>query len=62
MTMVRVTHIITDLEIGGAEIMLETPETGVAPGQACVIYDGPRVLGGGWIARKNTDTASNHAA
>ena len=47
---------------GGAEIMLETPETGVAPGQACVIYDGPRVLGGGWIARKNTDTASNHAA
>ena len=42
--------------------MLETPETGVAPGQACVIYDGPRVLGGGWIARKNTDTASNHAA
>jgi len=26
------------------------PQTGVAPGQACVVYDGDRVLGGGWIA------------
>ncbi len=24
---------------------------GVSPGQACVFYDGDRVLGGGWIAR-----------
>ena len=30
---------------------LETPEQGVAPGQACVVYDGARVLGGGWITR-----------
>jgi len=31
-----------------------TPEAhalGVAPGQACVFYDGSRVLGGGWIER-----------
>jgi tRNA-specific 2-thiouridylase len=26
----------------------------VAPGQACVFYDGSRVLGGGWIARAAT--------
>jgi tRNA-specific 2-thiouridylase len=26
------------------------PEFGVAPGQAAVVYDGTRVLGGGWIA------------
>ena len=26
------------------------PEYGVAPGQAAVIYDGTRLLGGGWIA------------
>ncbi|HMR32871.1 MAG TPA: tRNA 2-thiouridine(34) synthase MnmA [Geminicoccaceae bacterium] len=26
------------------------PQTGVAPGQACVAYAGSRVLGGGWIA------------
>jgi tRNA-specific 2-thiouridylase len=25
-------------------------EYGVAPGQAAVMYDGPRLLGGGWIA------------
>ena len=34
----------------GAEIVLEEPQYGVAPGQAAVIYDGTRVLGGGWIA------------
>ncbi|MGH6660181.1 MAG: aminomethyltransferase beta-barrel domain-containing protein, partial [Rhodospirillales bacterium] len=27
------------------------PEFGIAPGQACVFYDGDRVLGGGWIRR-----------
>ena len=34
---------------GGATVTLDTPALGVAPGQACVLYDGPRVLGGGWI-------------
>ncbi|HEX9933395.1 MAG TPA: tRNA 2-thiouridine(34) synthase MnmA [Allosphingosinicella sp.] len=33
----------------GAAIRFERPEYGVAPGQAAVIYDGDRVLGGGWI-------------
>jgi tRNA-specific 2-thiouridylase len=36
---------------GLAEAILERPEYGVAPGQACVAYAGERVLGGGWIAR-----------
>lgn len=31
-------------------LCFETPEYGVAPGQAAVLYDGDRVLGGGWIA------------
>jgi tRNA-specific 2-thiouridylase len=26
------------------------PEYGVSPGQAAAIYDGDRVLGGGWIS------------
>ena len=34
---------------GTATVTLDAPATGVAPGQACVLYDGPRVLGGGWI-------------
>ena len=33
----------------GEAIHFETPEYGVAPGQAAVIYQGERVLGGGWI-------------
>lgn len=32
-----------------AEVQFETPEYGVANGQACVFFDGTRVLGGGWI-------------
>jgi tRNA-specific 2-thiouridylase len=36
---------------GGARVVLADPQNGVAPGQACVIYDGDRMLGGGWIAR-----------
>lgn len=38
----------------GAEVVLETPQAGVAPGQACVFYDGERMLGGGWIARRES--------
>ena len=33
----------------GSTISFETPEYGVAPGQAAVLYQGDRVLGGGWI-------------
>ena len=36
---------------GTATVALDAPEHGVAPGQACVLYDGDRVLGGGWIRR-----------
>ena len=31
------------------DLHFEAPEYGVAPGQAAVIYEGSRVLGGGWI-------------
>ena len=33
----------------GARLVFDMPEYGVAPGQAAVLYDGDRVLGGGWI-------------
>jgi tRNA-specific 2-thiouridylase len=36
---------------GGGEVVLGEPADGVAPGQACVFYDGDHVLGGGWIRR-----------
>lgn len=34
---------------GRAMVRLEQPEYGVSPGQACVFYEGERVLGGGWM-------------
>jgi tRNA-uridine 2-sulfurtransferase len=30
-------------------VTFDDPEYGVAPGQAVVLYDQDRVLGGGWI-------------
>jgi tRNA-uridine 2-sulfurtransferase len=35
--------------LDGEWLRFETSEYGVAPGQAAVLYDGDRVLGGGWI-------------
>jgi tRNA-specific 2-thiouridylase len=34
----------------GERVTFVSPEYGVAPGQAAVIYEGERVLGGGWIS------------
>ncbi len=41
---------VTPEQNAKASIHLEVPYEGIAPGQACVVYDGERVLGGGWIA------------
>src|SRR5271169_2171822 len=37
---------------GEAELVLDVPADAVTPGQAAVLYDGERVLGGGWIRRR----------
>jgi tRNA-uridine 2-sulfurtransferase len=36
--------------LDGDWLRFDADEYGVAPGQAAVLYDGERVLGGGWIA------------
>ena len=51
--------LLTIPEAGLAELVLAAPIFGVAPGQAGVVYDGDRVLGGGWILR---DAAQVRAA
>ncbi|QDU82880.1 tRNA-specific 2-thiouridylase MnmA [Polystyrenella longa] len=41
-----------DVELLGDDrfrVQFDNPQYGVAPGQACVLYDDDRVLGGGWI-------------
>jgi len=45
---------VTPLADDRAHVELKTAEEAIAPGQACVFYDGSRVLGGGWI--KNAAT------
>ena len=35
--------------LDGEWLRFDNGEYGVAPGQAAVLYDGDRVLGGGWI-------------
>src|SRR5262245_13853985 len=39
----------TILPSGRLHVTFDEPRYGVAPGQAVVLYDGERVLGGGWI-------------
>jgi tRNA-specific 2-thiouridylase len=42
---------------GEAELILDAPAGAVAPGQAAVLYDGERMLGGGWIRRRSAAAA-----
>ena len=46
-----VNALATNLEDDKMLITLLEPEKAITPGQACVIYDNSRVLGGGWITR-----------
>jgi tRNA-specific 2-thiouridylase len=46
----------------GEWIRFGSPEYGVAPGQAAVLYDGSRMLGGGWIAETVTARESGFDA
>ena len=49
-------------EQGNGIVLLDEPVLGVAPGQACVVYDGTRVLGGGWIMRASGMMSSTTAS
>ena len=46
----------------GEHVRFDRPEYGVAPGQAAVVYDGTRMLGGGWIAETSAPTVELNAA
>jgi tRNA-specific 2-thiouridylase len=39
----------TALPDAQARVEFSEPQSAITPGQAVVFYDGPRVLGGGWI-------------
>lgn len=46
---------ISHMENGSICVILDEAQEGISPGQACVIYDGQRVLGGGWITKQHLD-------
>ncbi|MEM7043138.1 MAG: tRNA 2-thiouridine(34) synthase MnmA [Pseudomonadota bacterium] len=43
---------VQPLPEGRARITFDDPQSGVAPGQAAVLYQGTHVLGGGWIGHR----------
>ena len=47
---------------GKGLVMFDALQFGVAPGQACVVYDGERMLGGGWIAAQPVPAATEALA
>jgi len=46
-----VTATVIPIGAGSARVVCASPQRAVTPGQACVLYDGDTVLGGGWITR-----------
>ena len=40
---------------GNVEVVFDEPQRAITPGQACVLYDGDEVLGGGTILNKNEE-------
>ncbi len=40
---------VRSLGEGRAEVIFDTPQLAISPGQAVVVYDGDTVVGGGWI-------------
>src|SRR3546814_7372469 len=48
--------------LDGGMLHFLSPEYGVAPGQAAVLYDGDRVLGGGWIAVTQAARSEEHTS
>lgn len=42
---------IFPLEDGNVNVVFDSPQDGISPGQACVFYQEDMVVGGGWICR-----------
>jgi tRNA-specific 2-thiouridylase len=43
---------ITPMEDGSVQVLFDSPQPGISPGQACVFYQDEVVVGGGWISRQ----------
>jgi tRNA-specific 2-thiouridylase len=45
---------VSPAEDDTAVVEFDDPQPAISPGQACVFYDGERVVGGGWISRPDS--------
>ncbi len=45
---------VSPLQDGSLQVVFDTPQMAISPGQACVFYRGDLVVGGGWIERERT--------
>jgi tRNA-specific 2-thiouridylase len=50
-----VAKLLPPKEDGKCLVQFEVPQDAITPGQACVLYDDRRVLGGGWITRDHKE-------
>jgi tRNA-specific 2-thiouridylase len=39
------------MDDGSVEVVFDSPQPAISPGQACVFYQDDQVVGGGWIER-----------
>jgi len=42
---------ITPVDDGSVEVVFDSPQAAISPGQACVFYREDQIVGGGWIGR-----------
>jgi tRNA-uridine 2-sulfurtransferase len=50
------------LSESGVRVCFDEPQEAITPGQGCVFYDGPRVLGGGWISKRIQDCVAGESS
>jgi tRNA-uridine 2-sulfurtransferase len=51
--------IISPAEDGAVDVLFDSPQAAVTPGQACVFYQEEKVVGGGWIDRFADESKEN---
>lgn len=49
---ISMSNAVEDNGSGSAQVIFDTPQMSVSPGQAAVFYRGDRILGGGWIRER----------
>jgi tRNA-uridine 2-sulfurtransferase len=52
--------IISPMEENAVDVVFDSPQSAITPGQACVFYQEEKVVGGGWIDRFSSERSQWH--